>query len=255
MNTSFYHKLKRRFYRYYCPFCNGFWRQFNEHGFEFDVLKDVKIIGGGRRRHVCPNCSSTDRLRMIFSFLVSQTDFFNEMSMYRVLHVAPERLLMERFRSMRNLEYLAVDKYNFGGGIIEADITNLEFDSGSFDLVICNHVLEHVDQDKLALSELHRVTSVGGIALLQVPYTVEMRHSIELDGVDTPEAREKHYGQSDHVRIYSLADFRSRLIGAGFDTMFKNPYKENWAYSADKLGLNKQELLLLVGKNCSRETL
>tara|TARA_B100001287_G_C22685504_1_gene533253 strand:+ start:2156 stop:2905 length:750 start_codon:yes stop_codon:yes gene_type:complete len=241
-------KIKYTIYPRYCPFCIGNWREFNSHGFEFPVLKKVEIIGGGKRPHVCPNCSSTDRLRMIYSYLKSETKFLDSDYPLKILHIAPERLLMELFKKNNYHHYTAIDKFNFGGDIRFGDITDLEFDDNYFDLVICNHVLEHIDNDLLAMSELNRVLKKNGIAILQVPYSEKISNNIEDSSIKDPRERELHFGQNDHVRIYALNEFEERLNKSNFKTEFISPFSRNWNNEPNKLGLNKKEKLLLAHK-------
>lgn len=248
MIKSIFRKIKYTIYPYHCPFCLGFWNEFNIHGFEFPILKEVEIIGGGKRPHVCPNCSSTDRLRMIYSYLKSETSFLKPHKSYKILHIAPERLLMELFKKNKEIEYTAIDKFNFGDEIQYGDITHLEFDDNYFDLVICNHVLEHIKEDLRAMVELNRVLKQKGLAILQIPYSEKISKSIEDYSVINPKHREEQFGQDDHVRIYSLNDFNDRLMISNFRTEFIPPYSKKWKFDPNKIGLNKKEKLLLAHK-------
>ena len=248
MIKSIFRKIKYTIYPYHCPFCLGFWNEFNIHGFEFPILKKVEIIGGGKRPHVCPNCSSTDRLRMIFSYLNSETSFLKPNKSFKILHVAPERLLMQLLKNNNENEYTAIDKFNFGGEIQCGDITQLDFDDNYFDLIICNHVLEHIQDDLLAMSELNRVLKQNGLAILQIPYSEKIYKSIEDYSVTDPIQMEEKFGQDDHVRIYSLNDFKDRLTISNFRTEFISPYLKKWKLNPNKLGLNKKEKLLLAFK-------
>ena len=97
--------------------------------------------------------------------------------------------------------------------MLRVDITDLPFDDSRFDAIYCSHVLEHVPDDRKAMSELRRVLRPGGWAILQVP--IKGIVTFEDPAVTTPEDRERVFGQSDHVRIYGL-DFKDRLEEVGF---------------------------------------
>ena len=101
MIKKIFNIIKYKVHSCFCPFCNGHWNKFDEHGFEFPILNEVEIVGGGKRNHVCPNCSSTDRLRMIYSYLDKETNFLNPNQEIKVLHIAPERLLLELFSNQQ----------------------------------------------------------------------------------------------------------------------------------------------------------
>ena len=100
----------------------------------------------------------------------------------------------------------------FGDEII--DVTNLCFGDRSFDAVICNHVLEHVADDRAAVRELRRVLATGGWAILLVP-DVEGQSTIEDPSIEDPSERSRLYGREDHVRKYGR-DYLDRLADAGF---------------------------------------
>lgn len=135
-------------------------------------------------------------------------------SQMKVLHVAPEKQIRILLESKASIDYISVDKYR--DDVTEkADITDLRFENDSFDLIICNHVLEHVIDDRKAMSELYRVLKPEGVALLLVPLKYDMETTYEDETIVTPEAREKHFGQHDHVRYYGL-DYFDRLGEVGF---------------------------------------
>jgi SAM-dependent methyltransferase len=132
--------------------------------------------------------------------------------MRRTLHFAPETRIAERLASCLVGQYITVDlepKYD-----VALDITNLPFDTGAYDLVVCCHVLEHIPDDRTAIAELHRVLAPGGQAVIQVPVRWDGGPTEE-DPSLSPEERTKRFGQSDHVRLYG-PDLAERLRDAGF---------------------------------------
>jgi len=128
------------------------------------------------------------------------------------------------------------------------DVCSLPFVTNSFDILFCNHVLEHIPADRLAMLELFRVLRPGGWALLQVPINKQCSQTLEDDSIVLPEERERYYGQFDHVRQYGT-DFQSRLTGAGFDVEAIK-YSDTLSVAVIKqCGLDPEEIIYLCRKN------
>jgi len=184
-----------------CPICGSTFRKFLPYGVR------------SRENVLCPTCLSLERHRLIWLYLVRETDFLSKKR--RILHIAPEQCFLKRFRNLPNLDYLTGDlespiaDYHF-------DLHEIPFDSGSFDLILCNHVLEHVRDDRRVMSEIRRVLKPGGLAILQVPVSHDLSETFEDPSITSPREREKHFGQKDHVRKYG-ADYPDRLRQAGFE--------------------------------------
>ena len=140
----------------------------------------------------------------------------------RVLHVAPERCLREKLTVLPGVKYTAGDKftpgYSYPRGTIDLDITAMPFADGSFDLILCSHVLEHVPEDQRAMTELHRVLAPGGMAILMVPIALDRATTDEDPSVTDPQERIRRFGQFDHVRLYGR-DYVDRLKSAGFEVV------------------------------------
>lgn len=109
-----------------------------------------------------------------------------------------------------------MDGYFYPSYVSRMDIRCLPYPNNKFDLIICNHVLEHVEDDRKAMSELYRVLTKGGKAILQVPVSLQLPVTVENPELVSPAERLKHFGQKDHVRIYG-ANYVSRLPEAGFN--------------------------------------
>lgn len=240
-------KTQGLYYRgsdYYCPFCKNNFRKLLPGGFDLDVITKYEIIGGGRRmNNVCPRCYSTDRDRLLYLFFTYKSDLLN--SKKKVFHVAPSGALKSYLSSLNELEYYTGTKHHDGfyyaKNIEIHDITQLSFETGKFDVVICNHVLEHVIDDRTAMKEIYRVLKPGGWAVLQVPLSKQIDQTYEDDSITEPADREKYFGQFDHVRIYG-PDYINRLEGTGFKVKTYNPYSENWDVSdIEKFAINKKE--------------
>jgi ubiquinone/menaquinone biosynthesis C-methylase UbiE len=136
-----------------------------------------------------------------------------------------------------------------GGGvkIIKADITNIPFEDNSFDIIICNHVLEHIPDDRLAMSELYRVMKKGAWAILQVPIDYNRETTYEDFTITTPEGREKFFGQNDHVRIYGR-DYPDRLKSVGFSVMEDDFIKSFSEEEISKFVFTPSELIYFCKK-------
>ena len=139
------------------------------------------------------------------------------------------------FRSYSNLDYLSVD-IKSGRAMKEENITNLSFPDNSFDIIFCSHVLEHIEDDRRAMGELHRVLKPGGFSLIAVPVKNNSKTFEDFSVVD-PEERRKVFGQKDHVRIYGK-DFKNRLEQSGF-----NVKVDKFAYSLSEDICNKYALV------------
>lgn len=238
MRTIFYFGNK-----YQCVFCGGNFRKLLPCGINNRVAKD--IIGGGYRYAVCPNCGSTDRERLIYFYLKKETRILDKFSKkINLLHIAPEKNLRKIFTSNERINYFPGD-INPKGNDYKIDITNISnFKNDFFDVIICNHVLEHVPNDRKAMRELLRVLSPTGFAILQVPISKTIEKTFEDFSIKKPKDREGVFGQSDHVRIYGK-DYKNRLKNAGFAVKIydiKNNLTDN---EVEKLGLNKEEALYM----------
>ncbi len=206
---------------FYCPLCNRFYRKFLPGGQDFDVLRKLKVIGAGLRPNmVCPGCHSTDRDRLLHTFLCGNPSL--SFPNVKMLHIAPEPALYswisKQYKTRKN-DYVAGVKYHEGFyydiNIKLLDITQLPFNDESFGFIMANHVLEHIKDEKKALSEIYRVLKSNGKALLQVPWSPLLEHTIEEEVPLSEKERGERFGQSDHVRLYGR-DYAQRLANAGF---------------------------------------
>ncbi len=243
------------FYRgkdFKCPFCGGQFRKFLEGGENLPFFKENKIIGGGRRVNMlCPRCHSTDRDRLIYCYLTSD-ELFNKSNL-NLLHIAPEPSLKNFLSRLHNISYTSGDKFEKGYNgfyyskdTLPLDLTSLSFSDNSFDVVICNHVLEHIQDEGKALSEIFRVLKPGGWAIIQVPIASEALQTIE-NKADTEELREQKYGQRDHVRLYGL-DYPSRLKDHGFMVEIWSPDYQLNNNLIKTYALNELEKVFIASK-------
>ena len=167
-----------------------------------------------RENALCPGTLSLERHRLLWLFLERETKFFEKA--LKVLHIAPEQPLYKKFKQFKHWEYKTCD-LNSPLAEIKADICNLPFENNSYDLVLCNHVLEHVLNDKLAIRELFRVLKKGGVLIAQVPLDLNRKMTFEDPSIIDKAERKKIFGQYDHVRIYGK-DYFDLLDSAGFES-------------------------------------
>ena len=166
--------------------------------------------------------------------------FFTEEA--KVLHIAPEQSFIKRFRAMDNLEYITSDLESPLADV-KADICDLPFGDDTFDLVFCNHVLEHIPDDTKAMQELFRVLKPGGMAILQIPQDLKRETTFADDSITDQKERAKIFGQYDHVRIYGR-DYFDKLRSIGF-TVIEEDYTNKIAPElVEKYCLAKGEITL-----------
>ena len=236
---------------YRCPVCKHGFRYMLPGGFDLPIIREKEIVGAGYRENdICPLCQSTDRDRLVFLYLKHQTNLFDRSC--SMLHMAPEPSLYRVFKKLKNLHYFPVTKYQEGfyydSNLQSADLLDLAFEGETFDWVICNHVLEHIDDDKKAMTEIFRVLKPGGKAILQVPISFSIKKTYENNSITDPREREQHFGQFDHVRIYGL-DYVERLSSAGFEvTVISQEDDFSNLSDTSKYALNPKEKLFLCTK-------
>lgn len=239
-----YIKIKYRGHTYHCPICNFNTDRWFPIGIDNQVNIEKKIIGAGRRDAGCFVCHATDRDRLLFLFLKNNLNVFNN-SNQNILHIAPEKPIAKIFKQKGFKNYICGDKhekgYSYSSNVLDLDISSLQFDIETFDLIICNHVLEHVIDDQKAMRELYRVLKPHGSAILQVPYSPLLEVSYENHAVEEKD-REKHFGQHDHVRVYGL-DYFDKLRNAGFKVEKINLYN-----TFPNCGLNPKEDVIFCKK-------
>lgn len=158
---------------------------------------------------MCPGCSSLERHRL-FKLAFDQAKPLSPGA--SLLHFAPEAAVTRFVRPLCS-SYVTTD-FLRDDVDLKLNIEALDLPDGSFDALICSHVLEHVD-DRAALAELFRILKPGGIAFLAVPMVEGWETSYEDPGIRDHRDRLVHFGQEDHVRRYGR-DFRDRVRRAGF---------------------------------------
>ncbi len=170
--------------------------------------------GYGKQREnvLSPSTLSLERHRLLWLYLQKETNFFSTPA--KVLHFAPEQAFYKRFRKLSHLDYTTTDLLSPLADV-KADICNLPFDDDQYDVIFCNHVLEHIPDDTKAMQELYRVLRPGGMAILQIPQDLNRETTFEDDSITDPKERAEIFGQYDHVRVYGR-DYFEKLRAIGF---------------------------------------
>ena len=236
--------------RHMCNICEEYIYKFSPYRGKkaSEDIKKFNIIGSDIINFQCPYCGSNDRERHLFLYM-EEIELFKKINNLKILHIAPEINLYKKIKSLNPLEYICGDLFTerYDIDINKIDITKMQYNEEYFDMVICNHVLEHIENDMDAMKEIFRVLKKDGIAILQTPYSENIEKSFEEESINTDELRFKYYGQEDHVRIYGL-DLFTRLENSGFKLNILK-HKELFDSQISKyIGVNEKENLIMVKK-------
>jgi SAM-dependent methyltransferase len=209
-------------------------------------FKSFLPYGYGKQREnvLSPSTLSLERHRLFWLYLKNETDFFTAQK--KLLHFAPEQAFHTRFKEMANLDYVTTD-LNSPLADVKADICNLPFEDNTFDVIFCNHVLEHIPDDNKAMKELYRVMKIGGMGIFQIPQDLNRKETFEDNSITDKEERQKIFGQYDPVRIYGR-DYFDKLRNVGFKVEEVDYTKSLSDAEIDKYRLAKGELIPIVYK-------
>jgi SAM-dependent methyltransferase len=218
-----------------CPVCERKFSKFLSYGSNVAHRENV----------LCPYDLTLERHRLMWLYLKDASDFFTAPKL-NVLHIAPEQCFIDRFKKQHNLDYLTGD--------LESPIADLHFDlhnipleDNRFDVVFCNHVMEHVDDPLQCMRELYRVMKPGGWAIMQVPQDMSRTETYEDPTIISPEEREMHFWQKDHVRLFGQ-DYPNWLERAGFEVETFDLTKHYDAPKIERFRLIKDEILYIFKK-------
>lgn len=207
------------------------------------LMYALDMVGSNPDQFECPHCGAHDRERHLFMYL-ERTGLLASMKGKSLLHFAPEKRLGRRLAAASLERYVPCDLYPGSPGVQRVDMLDMPFDEGTFDLVIANHVLEHVDDDLKALAEIHRVLKPGGHAILQTPYSAKLHHTWRDAGIDTDAARLEAYGQADHVRLFGR-DIFERFESTGLRSCVQQHHELLSDVDEVVFGINPKEPLFL----------
>ena len=239
-------------WHYQCPICQSPLRTLLPFGNNTPVITERNIVGAGYRLNCqCPVCLSFERDRLLYLYLVKKTQLLTKP--IKLLHIAPEIGLNSVLKKYPNIDYLTADlQLTSDAGVdvmVQMDITDIDYPDNSFDVIICNHVLEHIIEDRKAMGELYRVLKPGGWSILQVPRSLSLNKTYEDFSVNTPEEKEKAFGQYNHVRIYGR-DYADKLMDSGFNIKEFKWWDDNlFSTLHHKHRFLEQETLILANKS------
>ncbi len=229
--------------RYHCVFCGKSYSRFLRSGSNRSVFRRWNVSGAGARKNArCAYCFSNDRARMLYLFFKNRTRIFDEAT--KILHVAPDYELATSLHASSNVTL-------FTGGLMvgglrpyrgtKFDVTFLPFGDERFDVVLCNHVMQYVPDDRKGFREMYRVLKPGGFAIIQVGLALDLAETYQVEGLEINRANTiKHYGHSDCVRLYGL-DYVARIEEAGFKAEKHNLFTERWVPDPERQGLDPRD--------------
>lgn len=220
-----------------CPVCGAKYRKFMPYGYV-----------SPREDALCPSCLALERHRLLWLYLTRETDLTD--SKPELLHIAPEVCLMRRLRKIYSgsyaSRYVTADLFSPLADV-KLDVQCMPFEDGSFDVIFCNHILEHVQDDRLAMREMYRVMRKGGgWGVMLSPVDLSLDKTFEDDTITDPAERTRIFGQYDHRRNYGR-DYADRLREAGFEVR-QIDYADTFSDNERKLYGLRQEILYIVRK-------
>lgn len=167
---------------------------------------------------LCPACGSRSRTRRLWLLLNKNNHIHGN-----VLHFSPSRSIYRKLKKNSSIKYFSSDFEDEFLADYKFDITSIDQDDEKFDTIICYHILEHIIEDIKAMSELYRVLKPEGTICIQTPF--KEGDIYEDYSITSRKEREIHFGQDDHVRIYSMDGLKNRLENVGFKVSI-NTFKQ-----------------------------
>lgn len=218
-----------------CPVCKKSFRKFLSYGSNVAHRENV----------LCPYDLTLERHRLMWLYLQNKSDFFTKPNL-KVMHIAPEQCFHKIFKNQKNLDYTTGDLVSPIADL-HFDLHQIPLEDNQYEIIFCNHVMEHVTDDLKCMQELHRIMKPGGWGIFQVPIDTKRTSTYEDWSITTPEEREKHFWQYDHVRLYGT-NYPNRLEEAGFTVETVDYGKEISPELFDRYRLPKGEMLYIVHK-------
>jgi SAM-dependent methyltransferase len=212
-----------------------------------EFLWKLELIGSDVDHFWCVHCRAQDRERHLYMYF-DRLGFWEKMKGASILHFAPEKHLPSKIQEQKPSQYVMGDLYPSDPKITKIDVTDIPFEANTFDIVFCNHVLEHVPDYHKAMSEIFRVLKPGGTAILQTPFSALLKQNFEDESINTDALRFYFYAQEDHVRLFSQEQFLIGLKHAGFELHIVKQSDLFDAQTSEYYGVNPKEDLIRVMK-------
>lgn len=209
-------------------------------------MRALEIVGSDFDNFSCPWCGAHDRERHLYLYM-QKMEILSFIAGKWVLHFAPETHLSHLIQKSMPEKYIKCDILSIAEGVIKVDLLNICYPDNQFDLLIANHVLEHVSDDQRALSEVVRVLKPGGYAILQAPYSSVLKKTWEDEGIVADKVRLQAYGQEDHVRLFGQ-DIFERFEKKGLESHVVSHENTLHDYCPFKYGVNQNEPFFLYRK-------
>jgi SAM-dependent methyltransferase len=216
-----------------CPVCSATFSKFLPYG---------RLTA--RENALCPNCLALERHRLMYLYLKEKTNFFTDN--LKLLHVAPEYCFIDRFEKMPNIESITAD-IESPLAKIKMDLHHIPFAENTFDVVFCNHVMEHVADYMQCMKEIHRVLKPNGWAIIQSPQDWTKATTFEDPTITDPKEREKVFWQNDHLRLFGR-DYNKVLEKAGFRVKEDRFVQEMPKSKSERYALPLEEIIYYCEK-------
>ncbi|MCT4580903.1 MAG: class I SAM-dependent methyltransferase [Flavobacteriales bacterium] len=217
-----------------CPVCEKKFKKFLPYGYNEHQRDNV----------LCPYDLTLERHRLMWVYLKTKSNFFTDN--LKVMHIAPEQCFYKTFRNQKNIDYTTGDLESPLADL-HFDLHNIPLEDNQYDVIFCNHVMEHVDNDVQCMKELLRIMKPGGWGIFQVPIDTSRDTTYEDPSITDPKEREKHFGQYDHVRLYG-SNYPNVLRSAGFEVEEYDFTKELDEETYQRYRFQKGEMLYIVRK-------
>lgn len=227
-----------------CLICKNRFEDFSCGGIDEEVFNTHHIIGGGyRKNYACPICKSIDRERWLYYLLIKKVNINSAKG--RILHFAPERHITNLIKNNIDIDYYTGDIVK-GRAMHVTDITNIQYSDKSMDYIICNHVLEHIEDIESAISEIRRVLKDDGVFIFSFPICTDMK-TLEDSSIISDADRLKYYGQKDHVRLYGM-DYADIYARYGFVLEICSPKDMLQKEEIEKYGFIEDDVVIIAKK-------
>jgi len=210
-------------------------------------ISKLEMVGSDVDNFGCPYCGSFDRERHLFMYF-DKLRMWEKMNASAILHFAPEYHLSRKIEEQKPGTYVKGDLYPKDTTIEKVDATAISYPDNTFDLVIANHILEHIPDYRKALREIYRVLKPGGTAILQTPFSKVLASNFEDEAIAAPSLRAYFYAQHDHVRVFGEQALLKALQQAGFTLELARHADWFTAEESYLYGVNEKEDLIRVRK-------